>query len=612
MILAVLAAAFLQAEWDARTLFERSSAEGLRLVDGAIEPERGELFEDDGPAAGFSYKPQQEVATAGVWLRKQLVLPDPRADKAVLLLGSQDRWDVHVNGRPAALEEVGGAGRDWKAYAFDPALLRPGLNDIVLRGPGKIWIARDDEYAAGSPTRTRHPNRSAKSADGGRTWDDARLGKNGDVDGEYAVRIRLDRPRAKGRLVLPVVDVGRLDGRPWGRPLKSVGHVVVRPEPREAAVVRTRPSGRYVRIELEVTGRLRGLRIEAEAEPAEDWTSALKVVELRNPPVVRTSIPFAYEPFGHPALKELRESRGLDRVVEGAQGDLELAARLAAWASGQWTKMHLKEAYPPWDARAILAAHADGTPVGGFCQQYNLVLLQACESFGLAGRAVSIGPGELKGGGHEVVEIWSNEHGKWVYVDGQAAWYFVDAEAGTPLSLLDLRERQLAALRSAPHRPVRAVTLAGTKHEWKGLTGWPFFAELRLIPRSNFLEQEHPLPLNQGMRGWSWTGHHVWDDADAPASLIHAQRVGRRGDWEWTLNGAHVLLEPADPGEFLVHLDTETPGFDAFVASVDGAPPQPLPSGFRWPLHPGRNRLEVRARNVAGRLGAPGLIVIER
>ena len=613
MILVVLAA-LLQAEWDARTLFERSSAEGLRFADGAIEPDRGELFEDDGPAAGFSYKPQQEVATAGVRLRKQLVIPDPEARKAVLLLGSKDRWDVHINGRPAALEEAGGAGRDWKGWAFDPALLRPGLNEIVLRGPGKIWIARDDEYAAGSLTRTRHPNRSAKSVDEGRTWDDARLGKNGDVDGEYAVRIRLDRPRSRGRLLLPVIDIGNLDGRPWGRPLKSVGRVLVRVEPEEAAVVQTRLSGRYVRIELEVTGRLRGIRIEAAPELADDWTSTLKAVEVRNPAVVRTSIPFAYEPFDHPALKELRERHGLDGIVKGAKGDLERAARLAAWTSGRWSKMHLKEAYPAWDARAILAPHADGTPVGGFCQQYNLVLLQACESLGLVGRAVSIGPGsmELKGGGHEVVEIWSNEHAKWVYIDGQAAWYFVDAEDGTPLSLLELRERQLGALRSSPHRPARVVKLAETKHAWAGLSGWPYFVELRLIPRSNFLQQPHPVPLNQGMRGWSWSGHYVWDDAEAPASLIYARRIHRRGDWEWTLNGAHVLLEPAAPDEFLVHLNTETPGFETFVASIDGAEPRPVRSGFRWTLHAGTNRLHVRSRNLAGREGPPSVHVIVR
>src|SRR5205085_5956646 len=129
----------------------------------------------------------------------------------------------------------------------------------------------------------------------------------------------------------------------------------------------------------------------------------------------------------------------LDAVARGATGEFELITRLAAWSSRQWRRGHLREGYPPWDALEILKPHADGTPIGGFCQQYNLVFLQACESFGLVGRAVSIGPGDVAiniRGGHETVEIWSNDFAKWAYIDGNTAWYFVDEKSDVPLSLL--------------------------------------------------------------------------------------------------------------------------------------------------------------------------------
>ncbi|MDA1017363.1 MAG: hypothetical protein O3A00_23270 [Planctomycetota bacterium] len=67
-----------------------------------------------------------------------------------------------------------------------------------------------------------------------------------------------------------------------------------------------------------------------------------------------------------------------------------------------------------------------------FCQQYNIVFLRACESFGLVGRLVSIGPGNMTDrirGGHESVEVWSNEFLKWIYIDGNTAWYAVDVES---------------------------------------------------------------------------------------------------------------------------------------------------------------------------------------
>jgi len=277
----------------------------------------------------------------------------------------------------------------------------------------------------------------------------------------------------------------------------------------------------------------------------------------------------------------------------------------------------LQEGYPPWDALEILGPHADGKPVGGFCQQYNLVFLQACESFGIPGRAVSIGVGDhggkIRGSGHEVVELWSNEFRKWVYVDGNLAWYAVDAESRAPLSLWELRSRQLRTLNGKPVELTRIVHLIEGGKRWEGLEAWPAFLELRLIPRSNFLEKKSPLPLNQGMRGWFWTGHHAWTDADYPASLLYGNRVSDRRNWEWTLNQAHYTLEATGtPGELRVHLDTQTPGFDTFVADLDGAGPKPVPSGFIWKLHAGKNRLEVRPRNIAGREGIPSRVVLEQ
>ena len=118
----------------------------------------------------------------------------------------------------------------------------------------------------------------------------------------------------------------------------------------------------------------------------------------------------------------------------------------------------------------------DGKPTGGFCQQFNVVFLQACESFGFPGRAISISPGrlyeKLGGGGHEIVELWSNEWKKWVYVDGALAWYVVHDKTGVPLSMLELRQRQLQMLRAEPYPAVRLVDAARTKNKqfgWLGL-----------------------------------------------------------------------------------------------------------------------------------------------
>src|SRR5262245_13012560 len=112
----------------------------------------------------------------------------------------------------------------------------------------------------------------------------------------------------------------------------------------------------------------------------------------------------------------------------------------------------------------------------------------------------------------------------------------------------------------------------------------------------------HPLPLNQRMRGWFWTGHRAWTDADASASLLYGHRVMNCSDWEWSLNQARYTLEATPTaGELRVHVNTETPGFATFLAAIDGTAAVPVSSGFTWKLHAGKNRLRVWPRNSAGR-----------
>jgi hypothetical protein len=216
------------------------------------------------------------------------------------------------------------------------------------------------------------------------------------------------------------------------------------------------------------------------------------------------------------------------------------------------------------------------------------------------------------------VELWSNEWKKWIYVDGALAWYIVDEKTGIPLSIWELRHRQLPTLRGEPVQPVRVIDAERTRNKqfvWKGLGGpepLNWYLELRMIPRSNFLQEKSPLPLNQGTEEWSWTGHYVWSDADVPAGFLFGNRVTRHSDFEWILNQAHYALEPEmKPGAFHVHLDTETPSFDTFLAKIDGGQKKSVPSGFTWTLHSGKNELRVWPRNVSGREGIPSWIMID-
>jgi hypothetical protein len=135
---------------------------------------------------------------------------------------------------------------------------------------------------------------------------------------------------------------------------------------------------------------------------------------------------------------------------------------------------------------------------------------------------------------------------------------------------------------------------------------------MRLIPRSNFLQEKAPLPLNQGTAEWSWTGSYVWTDDQVPAGMLFGNRVARHSDFEWTLNQAHYVLEAGDkPGVLRVHLDTETPSFDTYLAEMDSGAKKPVPAVFTWKLHRGTNLLNVRPRNRAGREGIASWITLD-
>ena len=649
--------------WKVQQIYQHAVTRDISISEdgSALELQSGEVFQDDGPASGFSYKPNKEVLSAGVEIRKQLMISDPRANKAMLLVGHGAGLEVEVNGAPQKL----GAPRTaflgaWQVYEMDPSALRVGVNDIVIHGDGTIWIARaDDSYS-------ELPHRSARSTDGGKSWRVDGLGPEGNIAGEYYVRIYLEHYHSSGSILLPVMDVANLEENPLAPPLSAPGPLRISfstaPDSKGTVSVRVRSGttyvpgpgtwsgwmaldrdgnlkelqGRFVQVEVtlstsdpRVTPKLNDITVTTAPKLEKDWTQAIKVVDFHNETIVRTSLPFRYESFTQPKLKELRERYRLDEVVGDAKTDLEMISRLAAWSSKQWKWMewHLDEYYPPWDALEILQRQPDGKPVGGFCQQYNVLFLQACESFGFVGRDISISCGTLGRPtevGHEAVEIWSNQLRKWIWIDGMYAYYPEDSLTGVPLSLWEVRRRQLLLLRGEKAESARIVHVADpillpsmpawlrAAFQWHALDGDMSFAELRLIPRSNFLDERWPLPLNNGKGAWTWSGFEVWTDRNVPAELVHPNLVTQDNNFEWTLNQAHFALEPGDkPREFLVHLDTETPGFEKYVAEIDGGEKSSVAAIFPWKLHEGRNRLKVWPQNSAGRDGVASWIDLD-
>lgn len=141
------------------------------------------------------------------------------------------------------------------------------------------------------------------------------------------------------------------------------------------------------------------------------------------------------DPFSHPRLAQLRTQENLDVLRAQSAGETEFFLKLKDWVASQWDHS-TPDPTPPWDAVTILDWIRTGK-TGGFCGQYAQVLLQALTAYGYPARYVEIGLASNPYA-HFVVEVWSNEHDKWIVLDADYNVHF--EKYGVPLSARDVHD----------------------------------------------------------------------------------------------------------------------------------------------------------------------------
>lgn len=480
------------------------------------------LVEDDAAAIG---RPQGaadrswfERLQRGVRIRKDFVLDDPRAFSGYLVFNGLEAVDneaplhININGvafirppskyaHPFAREYY---TREWTSFAhFDNwfrveipvGALKKGTNEITLWAEStepswEIMVAAEAEYARGSTTQLHHPDRSAKSRDGGKTWDYDRLGWKDEIDGEYSVRLSLDRHVPQGVYISPVVDLfegpdeagkerikellNLEDAKvSWDieRPEGTAAEILVRlgdhPAPgaggwgefepvRGLSKTWDSPQGRYMQFKAVLktsnplaTPVFKGITVETRSKPATAKTAAVtRIVSLRNHRVVRPSVAFTHEDFSK--LRGWKVRFGLEKVVAGASTEFEKQLRLMRWAYeipiGELDPYHWRYDDLPVlkkDSKGKIlmdtAFQEKGRRRGGHCLYCNLTLMGACLAMGYPARWVNIAT--MSTYGHEVAEVWSNDFNKWVFLDATRDYYIYDPETGIPMNLVEINER---------------------------------------------------------------------------------------------------------------------------------------------------------------------------
>ena len=404
-----------------------------------------------------------------------------------------------------------------------------------------------------------------------------------------------------------------------------------------------------------ITPKIQGLSLNTK------WrlpTNALNLVvtDVKNHPLIRSPFEFNHENPALPALQEFRKQFQLDKIIEGSKTELDKIKRLRAWVAGSWDwflpNSELNDLLT-WDARKILNVSNNSnnkSKKGGNCLYYAIVFAQACQSFGIPARIVNTNYAIW--GGHELVEVWSRDYEKWIMVDPNFDTMFYDKKTGIPLNILELHDlflktyypggeiidrdkwsfedRDMRANRINPNDLPIAMEVGGNAFSgqinkdyvwWKSTFnksnpgysgGYGFYntAEVRWLPRSNWLSQKLPLPVTHGRTHWGWDGYYAWTDDQTPETPEHRYFVRRQKDMYGRLFGVDFSVIQLSEGLLKINMATDTPGFKHFEIKFNKEIIYEKTSSFSIKLASGVNTIEIRSIDVLGNQGSKSMLKV--
>ena len=622
--------------WDSRASFFRCTGKGISVQEAGVQLQQGVAVADE---MGRNTRWDRERVVGLRQAKKIFVLPAPGARRALLcpyLACDQEggELDVLVNGQPmrVRLDRDRSYWQDrWTPVEVPVAYLNEGENEVVFRAVGDAqWTLLIENG--------RWPDRSEVSEDGGQTWRSEDLGENNRADGEYMVRLWLDRYVASGEVDSEPIDLAGLATEGEVAPGGRVGSVRFEAEGETTGGTaltlewRGGPTPAYDperwsawrAVDSEVvpgedvrfaqwrallyseapdrTPVLKRVRVAVQVEVARAATA--RVVASDNADLVRSSYRFAYLPADASRGKRLRDRWKLDEVVRGAGSEFDVFLHLRQWVREQWEdgwNMGEIDFCPPWDAMVILELASRKLSLG-MCTHYATVMSHCSAALGLVARTQIMRS-------HCINEVWSSEYGKWVAMDvggdanDETKFTYHFERNGVPLSALEAHrawvEKDYDDVVIVPRPP------PATGDRFEVAKRLRLFERFMISLRNDEMVTMAPGEPEHGKVSYQYDGYLFWQDGKTEPLPWFSKHTDRTGDLYWTVNRAKVhLRQGTQPGVLEVVLDTETPNLKGFEARVDGGDWEVRGARFGWTLKAGKNRLEVRPVNAFDRKGA--------
>jgi hypothetical protein len=325
---------------------------------------------------------------------------------------------------------------------------------------------------------------------------------------------------------------------------------------------------------------------------------------------------FKFDAAQNPKLRELRDKYRLEEVTAPGRDEFEKQVLLLDWVHRRFGKFGAPSA-PSRGALEVLEGIGRGETY--FCTQYAQVFASCAASLGWVDRVLALRRHQgvnAKGGSteHSTTEIWSNQHRKWVMMDPTSNFHVLSNEV--PLNAFEIRQEWFY------HGGQRLVFVVGREQRRFTKADLPIF--LKRFSGFGDLTLEPDELDKYGFIGYIPNTDLMDSGFDYGRMFITRDRLCDGTQWHRRDLPANLALDPYFPlgqaavelraaGRALsVELRTLTPNFSHFeIRSAAGGWEQRPGSACNWPVHPGSNKLEVRAVNAFGVAGPLSTIAVE-
>jgi hypothetical protein len=660
-------AASVEATWqkNALTACRRSSTTEdpgggvLRLIEMEV------IQDEIGDTVHPKYPGSKEYLKGDVVARKDFVIEEPYAKSAELCVFCNERLKVtinghdvsgyerpyintkgyngvfdedafdkdhkmhHLNGKPFREYWQGG----WQRIPVDPDFLREGENTVLLRA------AKPDRACVLMIERSLHPNRSAVSRDGGKTWDFDRLSKAGNLNGEYVARLMVEHYPEEGWVqsesldlwrvkhspvaipsLIEEVDIDVVAETPWGTEATVMGRLGTTPAYKPSTwtaweagkdLARGKVEGeqiseteyRYIqwKVLLKPSGNrkrtpvLKMVTVKAQRQPlAGVRPYDFQRAEVNQPGIVRPSHPFTHA-RNSKRLQMLKKDCKLEEVVEGNKRGLPQLLALMSWIkeSDLGNREGSIGIDSSWDGLEIWhTARGKDNLAHRMCTHRAALFVQAATALGY--------PARISIWSHAVAEVWPGaDHAGWVLMDPSSGHYVqVD---GRPVSHFEAAMTWEGTSEGKPEKKFQRVWGPDKMSGPKANRTIAWHTRFWVPMRNNYLESPEPAEQGHGSTNFKYDGYLRLRHPGKDPLHWFSFTSDRKGDFDFTMNTVNLHLAAESKKKLSVQVETTGPNVDYIEARFGtNGEWKEVDRRFEWPLETGQNAVTVRSVNTFG------------